>query len=400
MKYNVIVVGGGPSGSVTARFAAESGAKVLIVERKPEIGVPVFCGEGTSKRVVNLGIIEKGRWIVNEAKGARLFTPDGTMVMLSDEVAGDETGYVIDRDLFDKELAGSAARAGVEIQLKMEAIDLFKEKEKIKGVKSKHFDEEIEIEADIVVGADGVESRVGKWAGINTTLKTKDIVTCAEYTLTNIECETDFCDFYLGNIFAPGGYVWVFPKGKDVANVGIGISSHLSQPGLASRLLDQFIASHSEFAKGQPIRMRSGAAPVSMPIESVRDNLLLVGDAARHTDPLTAGGIVHSLIGGKIAGEVIGKAVNKQKFDKETLSAYESGWKKAFGKKMRINYFAKDILLNFDDKTLNKLAKSVKDYKFEEVNTFGLLGALALRNPKILPKLLKLKKELKNEYGF
>jgi len=387
MKYDVVVVGGGPAGSVTARFAAESGAKVLIVERRPEIGVPVFCGEGTSKRVVNLGIMEKGRWIVNEANGARLFTPDGTMVKLSDEVAGAETGYVIDRDLFDKELAGSAARAGVEIQLKMEAIDLLKEKEKIKGVKVKHFDEELTIEADIVVGADGVESRVGKWAGINTTLKPKDIVTCAEYTLTNVECETDYCDFYLGNIFAPGGYIWVFPKRKDIANVGIGISAHLSEPGLASRLLDRFIASHSEYAKGQPIRMRSGAAPVSIPIESVRDNLLLVGDAARHTDPLTAGGIVHSLIGGKIAGEVIGEAVNKQKFDKETLSAYESGWKKAFGKKMRRNYIVKEVILSFDDKTLNKLADSLKDYKFEEFSTLSLVKALVLKHPMLLMKL-------------
>lgn len=392
MKYDVVVVGSGPAGSVTARFAAESGSKVLIVERRAEVGVPVLCGEGISQKVDNYDMLEGRRWVANRVEGARIYSPDGTMVKLSAEMAGDETGYVVYRDIFDQELARSAAKAGAEIMMKTEAAGLLKENEKITGVKAKQFDEEFDIEADVIVGADGVESKVGQWAGIDTTLKTHDLETCAQYTLTNVECNEKYCDFYLGKEVAPGGYVWVFPKGKDVANVGIGVLGSLSESGMALKLLDKFIADHPELKKGEPVRLLAGATPAAEPVETVRDNLLLVGDAARHVSPITGGGLTTALEGGKIAGETIGMAVREQKFDRETLSAYETGWKEAFGKKLRRNYIVKEIMLGFDDKTLNMLADSLKDYKFEEFSTLSLVKALVLKHPTLLMKLRPLVK--------
>jgi digeranylgeranylglycerophospholipid reductase len=387
MKYDVVVVGGGPAGSVTARCAAERGAKVLIVERRAEIGVPVLCGEGISQRVDTYNLFEGDRWIANKMEGARIFSPDGTMVKLSSELAGNETGYVVYRDIFDQELAQSAVRAGASIMMKTEAVGLLEENGKISGVKVRHFKEYLEVEADIVVGADGVESKVGLWSGINTTLKPYDIETCAQYTLSDVECEEDYCDFYLGKQIAPGGYVWVFPKEKDVANVGIGVLGSLSEAGRAQELLNDFIAKHPELKKGQPIRVLAGAVPVAQPVQSVRDNVLLVGDAARHTDPITGGGLTTALEGGKIAGETIAKAVDLQQFDEETLSAYETGWKGAFGKKLRRNYLVKEIMLSFDDKTLNMLADSLKDYKFEEFSTLSIVKALVFKHPTLLMRL-------------
>jgi len=390
MEYDVVVVGSGPAGSTTARFAAEMGAKVLIVERRAEVGVPVLCGEGISQKIDKWNIIKGKRWIANKVDGARIFSPDKTMVKISADMAGNETGYVVYRDIFDQELARLAVKAGAKIMLKTEAVDLIKEKGKIAGVKVKQLDENFEIKADVVVGADGVESKVGKWAGINTTLKPYDLESCAQYTLTNIDCNENYCDFYLGKKIAPGGYVWVFPKGKDEANVGIGVLGSLSEKGMALKLLDKFIASHSELKKGEPVRLIAGAAPVAEPVETVKDNLVLVGDAARHVDPITGGGLTTSLEGGKIAGETIGNAVKKQRFDKETLSAYETGWKKAFGKKLHRNYVVKEIMLGFDDKTLNMLADSVKDYNFQEFSTLSLIKALVFKHPTLLKKLAPL----------
>ncbi len=88
-----------------------------------------------------------------------------------------------------KNLHVSAIKAGAKIMMNTQAIGLIKERDKIKGVKAKRFDEEFEIQADIVVGADGVESKIGQWAGINTRLDPKDLETCAQYTLTNIDCK-------------------------------------------------------------------------------------------------------------------------------------------------------------------------------------------------------------------
>jgi digeranylgeranylglycerophospholipid reductase len=390
VKYDVVVVGSGPAGSTTARFAAEAGAKVLIIERRAEIGVPVLCGEGISQKVDTLKVLEGKRWIATKMDGARIFSPNGTKVTLAAEYAGSETGYVVYRDIFDQELARGAVRKGAELLLDTCAVGLLKKDGRTAGVKARYFDEDLEIEADIVVGADGVESRVGKWAGIQTTLKPYDLETCIQYTLTNVECDAPYCDFYLGSKIAPGGYVWVFPKGKDVANVGIGVLASMSQSGLPQKLLDQFIAAHPELKNGEAIRVLTGADPVAKPIESVQDNLLLVGDAARHVDPITGGGLMHSIEGGKLAGNIIGKAVQEQKFDRQTLFEYETLWSKAFGKKLLRNYVAKEILIDMEDKTLDMLADSLKDYKFEEFSTLSIIKALVTKHPSLMVKLTPL----------
>ncbi|MFO7677133.1 MAG: NAD(P)/FAD-dependent oxidoreductase [Thermoplasmatota archaeon] len=397
MDYDVVIVGCGPAGSVTGRFAAQSGAKVLIIERKQEIGTPVLCGEGISKNVDNFNVLEGSRWIANNMDGARIFSPDGTTVTLEAQQAGNETGYVLYRDIFDQELARGAARAGAEIRTNVQAVDLLKKNNKITGVKIKQFHEEIDITADIVVGADGVESKVGRWAGIKTALKPKDLETCAQYTLTNIDVNRAYCDFYLGKKIAPGGYVWIFPKGKDIANVGIGILASMSSPGLSKKLLDNFINNHPELKKGQPIRFLAGAVSVCEPYESVRDNLLLVGDAARQVDPITGGGLMASIEAGIIAGGVIGRAVEKQVFDYEILSDYEKLVKAAFYSKMKRNNMVKNIMLGFDDKTLNQLADSLKDVQFGEISTFGLIKALVSKHPSLLIKLRPLMKAVKTE---
>jgi len=392
MKYDAVIVGSGPAGSVTARFAAEAGAKVLIVERRAEVGVPVLCGEGISQKVDTFKVLEGKRWMATKMEGARIFSPNGTTFTLSAEYAGNETGYVVYRDIFDQELARGAVQKGAEIMLDTCAVSLLKKNGKIKGITARHFDEPLEIEADVVVGADGVESRIGKWAGIQTTLKPYDLETCIQYTLTNIDWDSPYCDFYLGKHVAPGGYVWVFPKGKDVANVGIGILASLSESGKAKKLLDKFIAAQPELKKGEPLRVITGADPVAEPIQSFQDNLLLVGDAARQVDPITGGGLMHAIEAGKYAGETIGHAVQKQQFDSGALSAYETKWKNAFGKKLHRNYVAKEIMLDMEDKTLDMLADSLKDYKFEEFSTLSIIKALITKHPSLLVKLTPLMK--------
>ncbi|HUT00525.1 MAG TPA: NAD(P)/FAD-dependent oxidoreductase [Candidatus Thermoplasmatota archaeon] len=392
MKYDAVIVGSGPAGSVTARFAAEAGAKVLIIERRAEVGVPVLCGEGISQKVDHFKVLEGKRWIATKMEGARIFSPNGTKITLSAEYAGNETGYVVYRDIFDQELARGAVQKGAEIMLNTCAINLLKKDGKIKGITARHFDETIEIEADVVVGADGVESRIGKWAGIQTTLKPYGLETCVQYTLTNIEWDSPYCDFFIGKQVAPGGYVWVFPKGNNIANVGIGLLASFSESGKAAQFLDKFIAARPELKKGQPVRVITGADPVALPIQSVKDNLLLVGDAARQVDPITGGGLMNSIEAGKFAGETIGKAVEKQRFDAQILAEYETKWKKSFGKKLHRNYVAKEIILDMEDKTLDMLADSLKDYKFEEFSTLSIIKALVTKHPSLLVKLAPLMK--------
>jgi len=398
MKYDVVIVGSGPAGSVTAKYAAEGGAKVLVLERRAEVGVPVLCGEGISRKIDDWNILSGKRWIAGKMDGAHIFSPDKTCVTLGAEQAGNETGYVVYRDIFDQELARSAIKAGAEYMMNTKVKGLIKDGKKIKGVKAEYFNEELEIECDILVAADGVDSKVAQWAGIKTRLNPKDLETCCQYTLTDIDVKDAYCEFYLGKEIAPGGYIWVFPKGKGIANVGIGILASLSESGMAKKLLDKFIENDKRLSKGKSIRFLAGAVPVANPAETtVIDNMILVGDAARHVDPITGGGLTHCLEGGKIAGEVISEAVKRKDFTKELLIKYEEGWKEAFGQKIKRNYIVKELMLEMNDKTFDKLAHALEKTKFDEISTKGLIKEVAKHLPisTKLNALIKHRKEIK-----
>ena len=109
-QYDVIVVGGGPGGSWTAKYAAENGASVLLLEKDREIGVPVRCAEGVSEIGIKRLVEVKEEWIAQKISGARLIAPDGTAVNTS----ASGFGYILHRKLFDYDLAAMAAEAGAE----------------------------------------------------------------------------------------------------------------------------------------------------------------------------------------------------------------------------------------------------------------------------------------------
>jgi len=167
-RHDVIVVGAGPAGSVTARVAAEHGLDTLLIDRNLEIGVPVKCAEGVSKEIEELVTLDK-KWVCAEAKGANIYSPDGTKVVMATETM-EEVGYVLERRIFDKFLASEAARAGAQVRVRTEAYDIIKEDGYAKGVYARGMEENTRIHAQVVVGADGVESRAGRWAGIDTRL--------------------------------------------------------------------------------------------------------------------------------------------------------------------------------------------------------------------------------------
>src|SRR2546421_5672766 len=165
--------------------------------------------------------------------------------------------------------------------------------------------ETFEVRAKVVIGADGFESQVGRWAGLETRLRTRDIDACLQYTLVGVEGDPRLNDFYLGSC-APGGYAWVFWKDSDVANVGIGVNlSKIRERADAKKYLDRLIERTPGLACGEIIEEVAGAGSVSMPLErTVAPGVMLAGDAARLIDPLTGGGILNGCLSGRYAGEV------------------------------------------------------------------------------------------------
>ncbi|MCL5984794.1 MAG: NAD(P)/FAD-dependent oxidoreductase [Candidatus Thermoplasmatota archaeon] len=385
LECDVLVVGAGPSGSVTAKFAAQNGANVLMIEKRQEIGSPVRCGEGISKAwLPEVGITPSPQWINVEVEGARIFSPSEKVFEVNERDAGNEVGYVIERDAFDKALAIDAGNAGAEIMLKTHAVNVLKENGRIAGVKAKQYGQEFNIHAKITIGADGFESQVGRWAGLPTNLQVKDMDSCLQYRMTNIDSDERYCDFYLGEC-APGGYVWIFPKGDHLANVGIGVQvSKIKSQAEVKALLDKWIDRHPGYAKGKKIDMVAGAVSISPPIkQAVTDGMMLVGDAARMIDPITGGGIANGCIAGKVAGEVAAKAVKEGNYSKDRLMEYERGWRAKIEEKQYRNWLAKEKLVTLPDEVFDKVIDSLQGQSVEKLNVLNILKLVKEKHPEL-----------------
>lgn len=381
-----MVVGAGPAGSMTAKAAAEAGLKVVMLEKRQEIGDPVRCAEGVSKASLKKLVNPDPSWISAEVKGARIRAPDGTEIVISEDRAGAEVGYVLERKVFDRALAQKAAEAGAKVMVKTRALGLLWDEGVPAGVTAQFVGERFRIEAPLVIGADGVESKVGRWAGIDTALKPKDIETCAQFLVQDEKIDDDYCEFYLGNDTAPGGYVWSFPKGRGIANVGIGVLGSKSDPGMPMRLLREFMK--ARFPDGKVLEVVVGGVPVSGPIErTVADGVILVGDAARQSDPITGGGIINAMDAGVMAGEIAADLVPKGEVDSGSLQVYEKRWRETIGKHISRNFAIKEFFVDLTDDDLNHLVHSLDGIDVAELNLRGLLKVLIRQNPKHLLKL-------------
>ena len=381
---DVLVIGAGPAGSMTAKWAAKHGAEVLMIEKRQEIGSPVRCGEGMSKEWLRDVGITPGRWVNVEVEGARIFSPNETVFEINEKHAGNEVGYVVERDGFDKQLAIDAANAGAEIELKTAATGILKENGRVVGARVKQFGETFDIRAKVTVGADGFESQVGRGAGLPTNLQLRDMDTCLQYRMTNVDSDVRYCDFYLGQV-APGGYVWVFPKGDRLANVGIGVQvSQIRTMAEAKNYLDRWIDKHPAYAKGKKIDMVGGGVSISKPLaRTVMDGLMLVGDAARMIDPLTGGGIANGCIAGKICGEVAAHAVEIGDASESVLSAYEKGWRAKLEEKLYRNWLAKEKLVTLSDATFDKIIDALSGLKLEKLSVHNILKAVHAKYPEV-----------------
>jgi digeranylgeranylglycerophospholipid reductase len=384
-RYDVIVVGAGPGGSITAKTCAEAGLNVLLIEKRQEIGDPVRCAEGLGKEGLMRHIKPDSRWIAAEVKGSIIFSPDGTEIKMSEEASSAKAGYNLERKVFDRVLAQEAAMAGADVMVKTRATGLIKNNGSISGINAMYMGETHPIKADVVIGADGVESKIGRWGGIDTSLKPADINTCTQFLVSNIDAG-EYNKFFMGEKYAPGGYLWFFPKGEHTANVGLGILGSKCGNVRPISLLQKFMETY--MPQGKVIEMVVGGVPVCGPIkQTVADGLILVGDAARQSDPLTGGGIINAMDAGKIAGEVCIKAREKGDYSVKILKEYEDVWRATIGKELSKSLLVKNLLIKLSDDQLNQLAHSLAEIDTSKMALPKVLPILFKKNPKLLWEL-------------
>jgi len=384
MNCDVVVVGAGPAGSMAARMAAEAGLDVVLLEKRQEIGEPVRCAEGVSIRSEHAEIIRlRPEWISTKVKGAKLYAPGGSSLIIGEQQGC--TGYVLERKLFDRGLAIEAARAGARVLVKTAATGLKRDGSST-TVSALHEGEPVQIEASLVIGADGVESKVAGWAGIDRGLLPEDTMSCAQFLVLDRSIDQnyqDYCHFFFGNEMSPGGYVWIFPKGGHLANVGIAVQGSQSSSGKPLHLLKSFLAGTMPGAS--ILQMVTGGIPASRPMKTaVSDGVMLAGDAAHQSDPLSVGGIVNAVLAGAMAGEVAAGAVSRGDASREALAEYDRRWKASIGREIEMAYRAKEFFIRLSDDDFNRLAGSFQEKNISCLENKDLLKALFKLNPRML----------------
>ena len=306
MPYDVIVVGSGPAGGTAARYAARRGLKVLLLDKRKEIGVPVQCGEYVAEddevraifpHVTDLPDLMEAPHRVKQIDTPliRIWSPKGRAYDLPFH------GYTVRRDKMDQGIADQAVREGAALLTET-------------SVSKVHGDEVVtnrgSFEGRVIIGCDGPRSTVAQSVGLPWPTSAPAMSTTADGDFTNVT------DMFFGNL-APGGYAWIIPKGS-CANVGLGTWERFH--GNLRQLFDRFMADH-ELA---PAKATGGYVPVLGTVDrTVQGNALIAGDAAGMVMATNGGGINVSMLAGRIAGNTAADHI----LGGVPLTAYEQRWR-------------------------------------------------------------------------
>ncbi|MDO5576882.1 MAG: NAD(P)/FAD-dependent oxidoreductase [Fibrobacter sp.] len=386
-KYDIVVVGAGPAGSMAALSAARAGRRVCLLERKAQAGMPVRCGEGTGHRGIAETIGLRKEWIKSLIKKSVMVSPSGLKIAI--ENVGDS--YILDREKMDSDIVKEAVKAGAVYHTQFPVTSLKRTGDTVYEVYGKDSaGNDTTIETACVILADGVESRLARFAGWDTSLDLKDVETCAFARVTSPLVENETCVFHIGSQVAPGGYAWIFPRGKGEANVGLGILGSKSKSGSAREYLNSFI--DREFPGARVTHVHCGGVPAAKWVRPlVRDGVMLVGDAAHQVNSMSGAGITYSLFAGMQCGIAAADAFTNGVVNYKSLKAYEKVWKKRFGKQQERSYALKEFVTKHaDDAFLNKIAVSLSKEDPTKMNYLRVFIRTFSKHPVLLFKAFQL----------
>lgn len=378
VDYDVVIIGCGPAGTTTARIAAQNGLKVMIADKRQELGAPIQCSGALSANALHDAEIEPSdEFIQDSIYGFKVYNEIGQQSNIDYRILKPDKygigaekkplGYVVDRRRFDRYLLTLAERAGAEVWLKTEGVNYKPLDDNTCEVNLRKFNKDITVRTKVLVGADGLQSQVGKWAGLRTHIKMTELASCLQFVVDGVETD-GMLEIITGHEWAPGGYAWLFPKGHGYAEVGLGVIRTMTKQN-AQWHLDHFI--NNSFLKerlkhAKILEVHGGGVPLAAPLRTqYADNIILVGDAARHVNPITGGGIHTALVGGLIAGNFLAQLILRDSRTRaENMKGYQNLWLEGVGNKMWQLYKIKKSIFEMKDiaHRNHKLYETMSDY--------------------------------------
>ena len=380
---DVLVIGAGPAGALAAGEAKRAAPQldVVLLERDTAVGIPVRCAEGVGDAGLREFADPEGApWAARKITRIVILAPDDTEV----KVAERDVAWILDRTRFDAFLADQAACDGVEVLVGTEAAGMTRGADDRWYVRLRGVNGEATCRARIVIGTDGVEAMVGRWAGLDTRVAARDMESCAQYVVQGIDFDPDAIYLQFSGRIAPGGYAWLFPKGPGVANVGLGIVALRADGRNAREYLDDWIA--RRYPSGVKTGYTVGGVIVHTTVkQTYTDGVLIAGDAAHMVNPLSGGGIINAMKAGRLAGRTAAAAICAGDTSARRLAAYHTAWMELLGDDHLKYYRLKRAFEDLDDQFFNRLARTANAIPPEK-RTLGRIFAHALaKHPQLIP---------------
>jgi geranylgeranyl reductase family protein len=356
-KFDVVIIGGGPIGSAVAKNLGENGVSVAVLERKEDIGLPSHCSGLVSMAFAELVNMPENL-ILNRIKGGAIFSFKDNLFKFK---RLNEYAIVIDRAGFDKYIADLAADKGAKYVFNANV----KSYERVKDYLRIYFNNPAEnyLDAHIVVIATGGSLSLKKMFGFNNSPK-EDVKTVQVETEFEVD-DSEIVYVYMNNSVSHNWFSWVIPVNKNWARIGLGTDKNEN----LSQMLDKL--THTwPLLKGKKIDLLHRVVwhiPTGFAKETVKDNILIVGDAAFQVKPFSGGGLYTGTLSAFFASKAIINALQKGDFTKTTLGTYESLWRSVVGKEIRREKIIRDIYRTLNDVDKDLILKNLNRKKVVEI---------------------------------
>ena len=336
-RHDVVIIGGGIAGLTLAKFLAEYGIDFVLLEEHKDFFMKA-CGEGIISRLMDYNffdLYESKIGIEKRINEAIIYTKYGKLNLFIPVL-------MTNKKEIERELARQAIKKGADIRMN-EKVKKIEKREKVIIMPQN-------IEAKLIVGADGLFSLTRKYIGI----KQPRYAIAAETLIKEIDLDKNKIHVEFKKDVVKYGYSWFFPK-KDIWNVGIG-----------SFYMKEFKKSFEKFKKKFDVRWKAGYVPISKPLKAYGRNAILVGDASSQVNSTVGAGNMMSMICSSIAAKVIKNFSNKNFLDID-LSDYEKELKKikkALTYEYRFNIIFHKIVRNeyLQYKLLKKFVEETSKY--------------------------------------
>jgi digeranylgeranylglycerophospholipid reductase len=402
--YDLIVVGGGPAGSSAAYEASKNGIKVALVEREEVIAQTVrTSGVTWIQNMKEFGIPDD---CYNPIRNYSFCSPNNT-VTISDTVPH---AAVLDVRKTYRWLAEQAKKEGVDIFLKTNISNVIKNNVgDIIGVSGTSKDGEIVFHAKVIIDASGFSSTISKSMGFVTQWERFGAGAEYEVKAENVDQETWW--LMVGQKYSPAGYAWIFPVGKNIVRIGVGVGKPESTVDPTERLkelIDSKMGPISNLGKITLIEFHYGLIPNDgLSRKTVYNNLILVGDSAGQANPLVLEGIRYAIKFGRVAGKIASRAIKSGNTDEASLYPYEENWRSEIQAKIKSARKVQDRWIKLSDEEWDRELDIIKELRPEEFldfikADFGLANMvkLATRHPKLaVRQLFNLVSGLKKQKG-